>query len=122
MFFVSLFVVFLLRPHLWHGEVPGLGVESEVQLLAYPAATATWSLSHICDLHHSLRQRQILNMLSEARDQTSIFMDTSQVLNPLSHNWNSPPDVFKAPFQIYMSLAETFLRFFLFIYLSFCLF
>ena len=36
-------------------------------------------LSHVCDLHHSSRQRQILNPLSEARDQTRILMDTSQV-------------------------------------------
>ena len=37
--------------------------------------------SHICDLHHSSQQYQILNPLSEARDGTRIFMDTSQVLN-----------------------------------------
>ena len=34
-------------------------------------------------------QRQILNSLSEARDQTHILMDTCQVLNPLSRNRNS---------------------------------
>ena len=38
-----------------------------------------WDLSLICDLHHSSRQRWILNRLSEARDQTCIFMDTSQI-------------------------------------------
>ena len=37
----------------------------------------------------SLWQCQIFNPLSEARDQTHILMDTSQVLNPLSHNGNS---------------------------------
>ena len=45
--------------------------------------------SRICDLYHSWWQCQILNPLSEARDQTRIFMDTNQVLNPLSHNGNS---------------------------------
>ena len=35
--------------------------------------------SHICDLHHSSQQCQILNPLSEARDWTHILMDTSQV-------------------------------------------
>ena len=32
---------FFLGPHLWHMEVPSLGVESELQLPAYATATAT---------------------------------------------------------------------------------
>ena len=52
-------------------EVPRLGVESELQLLAYITATTTvQDPSHVCDLHHSPQQHQILNPLSEARDQT----------------------------------------------------
>jgi len=70
-------------------EVPRLGVESELQLPAYTTAMATQGPSRICDLHHSSWQCQILNPLSEARDQTSILMDTSRVLNLLSHNGNS---------------------------------
>ena len=66
-------------------EVLRLGVKSELQL----PATATWDPSHICSLHCSLRQCWILNLLSKAWDQTCILMDTSQVLNPLSHNGNS---------------------------------
>ena len=58
-------------------EVPRLGVESELQLPAY--ATATPDLSHVCDLHYSSWQRQILNPLSEARDQTLVLMLTNQV-------------------------------------------
>ena len=42
-------------------------------------ATAMQNLSHIGDLHHSSRQCWILNALTEARDQTEVFMDTSQV-------------------------------------------
>ena len=34
------FFFFFLRPHLQHMEVPRLGVELELQLPAYPAATA----------------------------------------------------------------------------------
>ena len=64
-FFLSFF---LLWPHPRHMEVPRLGVESEPQLLAYPTATAMQDLNHICDLHHSSRQLQILNPLREARD------------------------------------------------------
>ena len=42
-------------------EVPRVGVESELQLLAYATATAAPDLSHICDLHRSLQQHWILN-------------------------------------------------------------
>ena len=58
-------------------EVPRLGDESELKLLAY--TTATWDPSRICDLHHSSWQCWILDPLSEARDQTQVFMDPSQV-------------------------------------------
>ena len=65
--------------YLQHTEVPRLGVESKLQLLAYATATATWDPSRICDLHHNSRQCQILNPLSEVRDQTHILVDTNQV-------------------------------------------
>ena len=57
-------------------EVPRLGVESELQLLAYTTATATRDLSCVCD--HSSGQRQILNPQSEARDPACVLMDTGQ--------------------------------------------
>ena len=63
----KLLLLVFLGLHLWHMEVPRLGVKSELQLPAYTTATATWDLSHICDLHHRSRQCQILNTLSEAR-------------------------------------------------------
>ena len=68
-----------LGPHPWHMEVPRLGVELELQLLAYTTATATPDLSRVCNLHHSSRPCQILNPLSEARDWTHVLMDTSQI-------------------------------------------
>ena len=78
--FIFSFLSFcLLGPHPKHMEVPRLGVESELQSPAYGRATATWDLSCVCDLHHSSRQRQILNPLSEARDQSHILMDASWV-------------------------------------------
>ena len=62
-------------------EVPRLGVKSELQLPAYATATAMPDLSSICNLHHSLWQRRILNPLNEAGDQTRILMDTSQIVS-----------------------------------------
>ena len=70
------FTFLFLWPYLQHIEVPRLGVESELQQLAYTTATAMLDLSHICDVHHSSWQRWILNPLSEVRDQTHICMDT----------------------------------------------
>ena len=80
-------VLFCLGPHQRLKEVQRLGVKSEPQPMAQ--ATAMPDPSHILDLPCSLQQCWILNPLSEARDQTLIFMDPSQILNLLSHNWNS---------------------------------
>ena len=72
------FVLFL-GPHLWHMEVPRLGVQSELQPPACTTATATQEPSHFCDLHHSSGPRSILNPLSEARDRTRVLMVPSWV-------------------------------------------
>ena len=55
-------------------EVARLGVESELQLLAYARATATWDPSRVCDLHHSSQQCRILKPLSKGRDRTRSLM------------------------------------------------
>ena len=57
-------------PHLRHMEVPGLGVESELQIRA-SCATATATP----DLCRSLWQCQILNPQSKARDRTCILTE-----------------------------------------------
>ena len=59
-------------------EIPRLGAEWELQLLA--CATATMDLSPIRDLCCNLWQYQILNPLSKGRNRTQILM---------SHNENS---------------------------------
>ena len=75
-------------------EVPRLGVESELQRLAYTTATATQDPSLICDLPHSSVQCWILNPLSKARDQTCIHLGISGILFLLSHHSNSWGDFF----------------------------
>ena len=70
-------------------------VESSCSLPAYTTATAMPDLSGTCDLHHSLRQWQILTHWV-TRDWTRILMDTHEILNLLSHNGNSETCVFKA--------------------------
>ena len=68
-----------LDPHVWHIEIPRLGVELELQSPVHATATAMQDPSQVCDLRCSSRQRWMLNPLSEARDQTRILMDTSHV-------------------------------------------
>ena len=68
-FLFSFFLFFVfLGLHPGHIEVPRLWPESDLQLPAYVTATATQDLSHVCDVHHSSQQRQIRNLLSEAKD------------------------------------------------------
>ena len=45
----------------------------------YTTAIAMPYPSYVCNLHHSSQQHQILNPPSEARDQTCVLMDTSQI-------------------------------------------
>ena len=45
-----------------------LGVELDLQLLAYTIAIGMQYLSHICDLHHRSYHCQIPDLLSKARD------------------------------------------------------
>ena len=70
-------------------EIPRLGAESELQLPAYTTATAVPDPGRICKIHRNSGQHWILNPLSKARDRTYILMNTSRVLNLLSHNRNS---------------------------------
>ena len=77
--FCFCFCFCFLGPYPQHMEVPRLGVESELQPLAYATAAATQDPSHIFDLHHSSRQCQNPDPLREARDQTQILMDANHI-------------------------------------------
>ena len=78
-FFFFFWSFWFLRQHWWHMEVPRLGVELELKTQAYATATVTRDLSHICDLHHSSQQCQVLNPLNEASDRTCNLMDHSRI-------------------------------------------
>ena len=99
-FFFLFFLLVFLGLHPWHMEVSRLGVESELQLPPYTTATATATpdLSRICNLHHSSRQRRILNALSKASDRTSNLVVPSWICYPLSHDGGTPI------FQYFLSL------------------
>ena len=81
MFFTCLLIytytLYFLVPHLWHMEDSRLEFELELQLPAYITATATSDLRHICNLHYSSCQCQVLNPMSGPRDWTHSVMDTS---------------------------------------------
>ena len=77
-------------------EVLRLGVESELQPLAYTIATATPDPSCVCDLHPSLWARRILNPLSGARDWICILMDTSWVVSA-NPQWELPEIFLMSP-------------------------
>ena len=51
-------------------EIPRLGVELELHLLAYTTAIAMRDPSLVCNLHHSSQQRWIPNPLGKARIRT----------------------------------------------------
>ena len=88
--YTGLFLVFFfLGLHLLHMDVPRLwgGVGRIGAAAASHRHSNARSLSHVCDLHHS--NAGSLTHWVRPRIKTRILMDTSQVLNLMSHNGNS---------------------------------
>ena len=79
-YFFCLFVFFFLGLHPQHMEVPRLGDESELQLLAYATATTTQNPSCVWNLHHCSWPHWIPNTAREAKDWTCILMAPSGLL------------------------------------------
>ena len=91
-------------------EVPRLGVKSELQLPAYATATATvLDPSHICDLHPSSQQRQILNPLNKARDGTQNLMVPSWIVSALPQ-WELQAFIFKLLYNMLANLLKESLK------------
>ena len=66
-----------LGPHL--GRFPGDESNRSCSHCLHHSHSNAADLSNVCNLHHSSWQCQILNPLSEARDQTWILKDASQI-------------------------------------------
>ena len=91
-----LFVFCFLVLHPWHMEVPRIGDQLKMQLLAYVTTTAIPDPSCICDLQHN--SWQSLNPLSEARDWTHVLMHTSWV--PYRWAMMGSPDAWLLTFEV----------------------
>ena len=79
LFYFILFV--FLGVHLWHMGVPRLGVESELQMLAYATAAATPDPSCVCKLHCSYSNIGSLTHLVRPGIELNLHpMDTNRVL------------------------------------------
>ena len=78
---ICLFIYLFLGPHPSIWKFPGQGSNWSCNCwpTPQPQQPATPDPSHICDLYPSSQQCQNLNPLSEARDQTLVLMDASQV-------------------------------------------
>ena len=91
---ISFFLHFFLPSfllHLQHMEVPRLGVELELQLLAYTTTKATWNLSHICDLHEAVPDSYPTEQVQGSNPHPH---GLCWVLNLLSYHGNSSRDAF----------------------------
>ena len=96
--------------------------QMELYLLAYTTATAKSDLRCVCNVHHSSRQRQLLNPLSQARDWTHNLMVPSWIHfccammeTPIQYVLNNlnryVPYTFKTSFFIYIScIYNTYIK------------
>ena len=59
--------------------VLNMNKQGAMTLLGHSHSNVGWDPGHVCDLHHSSWQCQILNALREARNGTCVLMDASQI-------------------------------------------
>ena len=97
---LGIILFFFLGLQVQHMEAPRLGIELELQLLAYVTATAILDLSPIFNLRHRSRQHSILNPLSEVRDRTPASSWILARLVTTEPQWELP----RASFFVYLFL------------------
>ena len=83
-FFFSLFFLLFRTSPAAYSSSQARGWISAAAASLHHSHSNGWFVVHR-DLHCNSGQHQIFNPLSKARDRTHSLMDTSQVLNPLSH-------------------------------------
>ena len=124
-FFLSVCLSFVfIGLHPWHLEVSRLGIESDLYPLAYATATATWDLSHICDLHRSSWQRKILNPMGKAKDWTLVLKDTSwlRILVWFVNHWATRGTPRPLTFKVIIDIVELIVAIFSTVFYSLPLF
>ena len=77
-FFVVVVVAISWAAPAAYGGSQGRGLIGAAAI-AYARATATRDPSRVCNLHHSSRQRRIVNPLSTGRDRTRNLMVPSRI-------------------------------------------
>ena len=88
LFFFFLFFFFSAAPAAYGSSQARGWIKAALQLPAHATATATRDPRPIFNLCCSSRQHGIPKPMIETRDQNWVLVDTSWVLNPLSHNGN----------------------------------
>ena len=86
-FILSIFLSFFLAPHLWHMEVPRLGVESDYSCQPIPQPRQIQAAS--TNYAMACSKARFLNPRVRPGIEPTFSWILSQALNTLSHNRNS---------------------------------
>ena len=105
------FFVFSRATPMAYGDSQVRGLIRAVAAGLQRSHSNTGSELRVFILHHCSWQRQILNPLSEARDQTHNLVVPSQIHSPLSHNGNSRWGLFHTTLKSITSTCQPWKNF-----------
>ena len=88
------FFFFFLQLHLWHVEVAGLGVQFELQMGPMPQPWQHWIWATSMTYDAACGNTRSLTHWVRPGNKPAFFWALCHVLNPLSHNGNTPPFFF----------------------------